>query len=360
MPHIVLAGYLGCGNLGDDAVMLGFVNGLGDGFQYTVLAGDPSETMRLTGLRAVSRRGRSVDEAIESADAVVFPGGSVFQDSTSVRSVAYYHSIVRKAKGLGKKVLLVGQGVGPVTTFFGKRLTAASFTMADLVVARDPAAAQLLKGIGVRRHIYAGADSAFLLPSPTLDADAGGFGVGGMRSVAIAPRPVHRKGFDEATFFGEFCRMVYSAGAVPTLLEMDPAEDGPLIEAISKVQGGRIPGLRKLGTPTVVQQRLARMDGIVAMRLHAGILGATVGVPPLMVSYDPKVAAFARELDASPVVPLEGITPARLFAAYEDYVRALPKLRTAVARRREEMVRAAETNVELAREILLGKNPVSL
>lgn len=360
MPHIVLAGYLGCGNLGDDAVMLGFLHGLGPGFDYTVLAGDPSETMRVHNLRAVNRRGRSVDEAIESADALVFPGGSVFQDSTSVRSVAYYHSLIRKAKGLGKKVLLVGQGVGPVTTFFGKRLTAASFTMADLVVARDPAAAALLRAIGVRRHVYAGADSAFLLPSPRLDGDAGQYGVGGMRSVAIAPRPVNRKGFDEAALFGEFCRMVYAAGAVPTLVEMDPAEDGPLIEAISKGQGGRIPGLRKLGTPTVVQQRLARMDGLVAMRLHAGILGATVGVPPLMVSYDPKVAAFARALDASPAVPLERLTAPRLFAAYEEYVAALPRLRTSVLRKREELTQAAETNVGLARELLLGKNPVSL
>ena len=360
MPHIVLAGYLGCGNLGDDAVMMGFVHGLGSGFEYTVLAGDPSETMRVHNLRAVPRRGRSVDEAIESADAVVFPGGSVFQDSTSVRSVVYYNNIVRRAKSMGKKVLLVGQGVGPVTTFLGKRLTAAAFTAADLVVARDPAAAQTLKGIGVKRHIYAGADSAFLLPLPRQEDDAGQYGVGGMRSVAIAPRPVHKKGFDEAALFGEFCRMVYSAGAVPTLVEMDPAEDGPLIEAISKVQGGRIPSLRKLGTPAIVQQRLARMDGLVAMRLHAGILGATVGVPPLMVSYDPKVAAFARGLDGASGVPMEGLTPARLFSAYEQYAAQLPRLRASVAKKREEMVRAAGTNVDLAREILLGKNPVSL
>ena len=360
MPHIVLAGYLGCGNLGDDAVMMGFVHGLGNGFEFTVLAGDPSEVMRLHNLRAVSRRGKAVDEAIERADAVVFPGGSVFQDATSVRSVVYYNNIVRKAKSAGKKVLLVGQGVGPVTTFLGKRLTCSAFTAADLVVARDPATAQTLKTIGVRRHIYAGADSAFLLPKPRLDEDAGQFGVGGMRSVAIAPRPVNKKGLDEAALFGEFCRMVFSAGGVPTLLEMDPAEDGPLIEAISKSQGGRVPGLRKLGTPGVVQQRLSRMDGLVAMRLHAGILGATVGVPPLMVSYDPKVSAFAKGLGASPPVPLEGLTAARLFSAYEEYVRTAPRLRESMARRRDEMAKIAGTNIELAREILLGKNPGSL
>ena len=368
MPHLVLAGYLGCGNIGDDAVMLGFLHGLeaasgGEAYTYTVLARDPSEVKRLYGLDAVERRSVREVEAIDACDALVFPGGSVFQDATSVRSVAYYHSLVRRAKARGKKVLLVGQGVGPVTTFFGKRLTAAAYEAADLVVARDPGTTATLKGIGVRRHIYAGADSAFLLPAPGRTDGEGDYAVGGMKSVGIAPRPMKGgKGHvpDVAELFSEFTKMVFSAGAMPTLVEMDPAEDGPLIEAIGKAQGGRVPQMRKLGTPEAVQSRLARMDGLVAMRLHAGILGASVGVPPLMVSYDPKVAAFARLLDASPVVPLEKLTAARLFDAYNDYVRELPKLRERIVRRRDEMARAARVNAEKARDVLVGRHATSL
>lgn len=367
MPHLVLAGYLGCGNIGDDAVMLGFLHGLEalsprGSYTYTVLARDPSEVKRLYGLDAVERRSAREGEAIDACDALVFPGGSVFQDATSVRSVAYYHSLVRRAKGRGKKVLLVGQGVGPVTTFFGKRLTAAAYEAADLVVARDPSTVSTLKGLGVKRHIYAGADSAFLLPAP--DRTEGEFAVGGMKSVAIAPRPFKGgKGSqvpDIVELFSEFTKLVFTAGAMPTLVEMDPAEDGPLIEAIGKAQGGRVPQMRRLGTPEAVQSRLARMDGLVAMRLHAGILGASVGVPPLMVSYDPKVAAFARLLDASPVVPLEKLTPARLFDAYNGYVRELPELRARILRRREEMARAASVGAEMARDVLLGRPASSL
>ena len=361
MPHLVLSGYLGCGNLGDDAVMLGFIEGLGPGFTYTVLSGNPSETQRVHGLAAVQRRSpRDVETALDQADALVFPGGSVFQDSTSVRSVAYYHSQVKRAKSRGKKVLLVGQGVGPLDTFFGKRLTATSFSLADLVVSRDPASTALLRSIGVKRHIYSGADSAFLLAPPAIEEDQAGYSVGGMRSVAIAPRPIQRKGLDVAALFAEFCRLVYASGAVPTLVEMDPGEDGPLIEAIGKAQGGRIPQLRKITTPSMMQNRLARMDGLVAMRLHAGILGATVGVPPLMIGYDPKVAAFGRLLDLSPVVPLEKLTAERLFSVYNEYSQALPTLRTRVARRREEMVRQASINVEMAREVLLGRPVTSV
>ncbi|MES4792355.1 MAG: polysaccharide pyruvyl transferase CsaB, partial [Chloroflexota bacterium] len=97
MPHILLAGYLGCGNLGDDAVMLGLLHTLGDEYEPTVLAGNPGETNRRYGVRTVDRRSRkAVQEAIAQADALVFPGGSVFQDATSVRSVAYYTALVRQ------------------------------------------------------------------------------------------------------------------------------------------------------------------------------------------------------------------------------------------------------------------------
>src|SRR5689334_20276240 len=54
MKNLLLAGYLGAGNLGDDAVMLGLVHGLGGaGYSVTVLSGAPEETHRLYGFPSV-------------------------------------------------------------------------------------------------------------------------------------------------------------------------------------------------------------------------------------------------------------------------------------------------------------------
>ncbi|RYG40065.1 polysaccharide pyruvyl transferase CsaB, partial [bacterium] len=125
MKNLLLAGYLGAGNLGDDAVMLGLVHGLGGaGYSVTVLSGAPEETHRLYGFPSVPRRdNKAIEAAIIKCDALVFPGGSVFQDASSIMSPTYYAGLVETAKKHGKKVVLVGQGIGPLNGFIGKGAT---------------------------------------------------------------------------------------------------------------------------------------------------------------------------------------------------------------------------------------------
>jgi polysaccharide pyruvyl transferase WcaK-like protein len=91
---------------------------------------------------------------------------------------------------------------------------------------------------------------------------------------------------------------------------------------------------------------------VIAMRLHAGILAATVGIPPLMVSYDPKVTAFAKLLDVGSAMSMEGLTAARLFEAHQESLRNRERNVKILERKREELVRLAEGNLELLRETL--------
>jgi polysaccharide pyruvyl transferase WcaK-like protein len=168
----------------------------------------------------------------------------------------------------------------------------------------------------------------------------------------IAPRPYDKKGVDVAKLFGETCRLLFQAGFAPTLLEMDSHEDGPVLEAIAKQQGGRIPMIKKLNSPKKVQERLARMDGVIAMRLHAGILATTVGVPPLMVSYDPKVNAFARMIDVGNALPIEGLTPLRLFESFQDHYKATEAKKVIIQKKRVELAEEAMKGVHLAMDFL--------
>ncbi len=353
MKNLLLAGYLGAGNLGDDAVMLGLVHGLGGaGYTVTVLSGAPEETHRLYGFPSVARRdNKLVEAAIIKCDALVFPGGSVFQDASSMMSPTYYAGLIETAKKHGKKVVLVGQGIGPLNGFIGKGASKKALNLADGITVRDPMALQALKDLGVTRPVRMAADSAFLLPVPRLSEEAG-YGIQGMRAVAVAPRPVKDKGRDIAGLFGELCKLLYGAGLMPTLLPMDRNEDIALVDAISKAQGGRVPDLRKVTTPMEVQQRLARMDAVLAMRLHAGILAATVGIPPLMVSYDPKVTAFAKGLDLGPALPLEGLTAPRLLNSFMEFLKHREQNVRILERKREEQAKLAEASVEMVKTIV--------
>jgi polysaccharide pyruvyl transferase CsaB len=348
----LLAGYIGCGNLGDDAMMLGFAGNLHQEHEISLLSGAPEETYRYYNYHSVPRRDmKQVEDAIRNCDALIFPGGSIFQDTTSVFSVKYYSGLVQTAKKANKKVMLLAQGVGPLDSFFGKRMAAAAFNAADVISVRDPQSMQTLRDLGVKKTPRVTADCAFLLQSPPEEDGQDAYNVGGMRSVGVAPRPLDKKA-DIAGLFGEFCKLMYQSGTVPVLLEMDRDEDGPLIEEIHKRSGGRMPQIRKLQTPMQVQQRVRRMDAIVAMRLHAGILAATVGVPPLMVSYDPKVAAFAKLLETAPAIPVENLTPQRLFDSFTTFMRDRDRHAKIVENKRAEMAANAAVNIELVNQTL--------
>lgn len=348
MKKLLLAGYFGCGNLGDDAMMLGLMQGLqGEPVQVTALSGNPFETNRLYGVSAIPRKDvAQVKAAIAECDALVFAGGSIFQDVTSLRSVAYYSGLSKWAKAGRKKVIMLSQGVGPLNRILGKSMASKAFGMADLVSVRDQASAVALKSLGYRGEPRLTGDLAFLLPKPALDPNVQSFQVGEMRSVGLAPRP-YGKGDQVVRVFGELARLLYRSNSMPVLIEMDQTEDGPLIDAISKTQGGKIPSLRKLGTPMQLQQRLARVDGVIAMRLHAGILSVTVGVPPYMVSYDPKVNAFANALGLPSPPSIKDASAERIFEGFQESMRDKDRHAATLERKRAEQEQAARASVEL-------------
>lgn len=342
------------GNLGDDAILLGFAHGIGGDIDLTVMSGSPEDTYRLYGLEAFPRMDMErYKQAIEKSDGLVFAGGSIFQDATSTRSVAYYAQLVKIAKKANKRVYMVGQGVGPLKGFFGKRLAATAFNSSQFIVVRDPNSAQTLKNLGVTVPIRVGADLAFLMPrEENKNESQMGFSVGNMRTVGIAPRPLNGDRKMVSQLFGELAKLLFQANFMPVLIELDRKYDGPLIEEISKAQGGKVPDMRKLTTPMQVQERMARMDSVISMRLHGGILAATVGIPPLMVSYDPKVTAFSRMMDLGTAISIEKLTPQRLFENFLTFDKEKDRNVKIVLKKRDELKAAAELNVQAIRDSL--------
>lgn len=352
MKRVLCAGYFGCSNLGDDAILLGFIEACrGEGIEVATLSGAPEETYRLYGIRAVPRKDMAaIRAALSEHDALVFPGGSIFQDVTSTRSPIYYANLVREAKKLGKPVVMLGQGVGPITKFLGKRATKFAFENARGIAVRDPESARLLSALGVSGTPRAAADLALLLPPPRSDDDSG-FQVGQMRAVGLIPRP-HGKGDDVEKLFAELSRLLFENGYMPTLIEMDRELDGPLIQRIEKAQGGKIPSLRRISTPMDLQRRLARMDAVISMRLHGGILATTVGVLPLLLSYDPKVKAFAQEAGLPAALPMNPISAGRVYEVFQSMIKDREALTAKMLSRRAALQEQAKVNVEVLRASL--------
>src|SRR5437868_5165563 len=176
--RITISGYYGCGNTGDEAVLAGILSafqeraGIGSS-SFTVLSQDPAATMRQHGTNAVPRMGRSgVRRAIQHSDLFISGGGSLLQDTTSLRSLFYYLWIIRTARSVGRPVMIYGQGMGPLRRPISRMLTRSVLNRVHHITVRDPGSAELLKRIGVvTPPIEITADPAFAL-SPASDERA--------------------------------------------------------------------------------------------------------------------------------------------------------------------------------------------
>lgn len=354
MAKLLLAGYFGSGNLGDDAILRGFVSAIPDDYKFRVICGNPERLNRLHGYSGVGKTDLAkVREAIAECDALVFPGGSIFQDVTSVRSVAYYSSLVKDAKKASKKVIMLGQGVGPLNRWMGKRLAASAFQAADMICVRDAASVGALKELGIKGVPKVTADNAFLLPEPPRSEESSSFGVAGMKTIGVSARPFGKdKSKAVIKTFAEFVKLLSNNGYVPVMLALDEAEDAHIIQEIAKVHGGKVPELKGVSNPIQMQERISRMEAVVAMRLHAGILATTVGVPSYMVSYDPKVTAFANSLGYASPPSIQGLTADRLFNGFQTFIKDRERTATAIRAKREELAKAAQANIDALRACL--------
>ncbi|HEY8487367.1 MAG TPA: polysaccharide pyruvyl transferase family protein, partial [Limnochordales bacterium] len=169
MRKVVLSGYYGFANLGDEAVLAGVLQALRDtrlSVFPLVLSADPDATVRAHGVAAAPRGLAHVPRALRGAAALVSGGGSLLQDVTSFRSPLYYLAVLEMARRAGVPVIWFAQGIGPLRRGWVRRLVARAARQARLVVVRDERSRQELVRMGVpAQQVRVGADAVWLLPA---------------------------------------------------------------------------------------------------------------------------------------------------------------------------------------------------
>ena len=111
--NIVISGYYGFSNAGDEAMLFAVLRALHydpKRMRITVISGDPRRTENTFRVHAVSRfDGYSILKSVYQSDLLISGGGSLLQDVTSWKSMMYYLSIIGMGIFFRKKVFLYSQ-----------------------------------------------------------------------------------------------------------------------------------------------------------------------------------------------------------------------------------------------------------
>ena len=320
MARVLISGYVGAGNLGDEAILAGLTPALrAAGFTPSALSARPRATRALHGLPARHRL-VGLPAALAGADALVSGGGGLLQDRTSGRSLRYYLGVVRLARAFGVRVVVFGQSVGPLSPA-GRTAVARALAGVPILV-RDAPSRALLAELGLDAAL--GADPALLLAATAPPTDGGrdgrtaegsaggrdGDGDGAHRPTLLIPRA------DVPGVEGALTTLARRARAAGDRVVVAALEAGADDAAARRIAAAADAEVASWADPWTAARDVAAAARVVSVRLHGLILAARAGVPHVGVGYDPKVAGFA-DASGGRVVALGEDLEGRLLAAWE-------------------------------------------
>lgn len=339
VKQIVLSGYYGFDNSGDEAVLQSILNALkheaeeqNQPIEPVVLSGNPDWTSRTYGVKAVHRmQFAAVREALKQSDGLISGGGSLLQDVTGLKTIPYYLGVIKLAQLLGKPTFIYAQGIGPVTRPVFRPLIRSVFSKCGYISVRDEDSKELLASMGLSR------DKVEVVPDPVMGLRLPEDGDGSRLDGAAADLPVvgvsirfwqedrrELKAIADGLAAANRARPLHIR-LLPFHLPLDDEASELLSGWIREdvtAAGGRVSIVKGAEHPLDMLREVGGCDMLIGMRLHSLIYAAGRRVPLLGISYDPKIDQFLGRLGESALADTGHVTSAAVEKAVLDLLDA--------------------------------------
>jgi len=359
--EIIISGYFGFGNTGDEALLEGMIRGLrskADNLKITVFSADPRATEREHSVRAVHRFAPlQVIGALRKADLFLSGGGTLLQDETSFRSLLYYSSLIHAARALGARIMIYANGLGPLHSRAGRYLARRSLKIADAVTLRDDDSLLTSQELRVGRPVQVTADPAFSLrPAPPGEGlrvlqQAGA--PDGVPVAILSLRPWPGATGRVIRVMARTADFLHERGYYPLFYSMQRRLDARVCQAAADLTQHPSAVIDEEMSPSCALAVLSQASLTIGMRLHALILSASAGVPCLGISYDPKVDGFLTAIGQPCAGRVGEITEDEMTDILEELVLPrLPHWRNLVQTEAARLRRRAERNADIAVSLL--------
>jgi polysaccharide pyruvyl transferase CsaB len=308
---IVISGYYGYGNLGDDTILKALCRQYAEEYDLTVLSKTPRQTAKAYGITAIPRfRPSRIRRIMQESAMLLFGGGSLLQDRTSTRSLLYYLSVIHRAQRMGLPVMVYANGIGPITGKLNRRLTAKALSRVNTITLRDEDSLEELRRMGVTRDLTVTADPVFALKPVEVQKAQALLRQAGIPTdrplLGVSLRTLSRR--DAARIAQLLDRVCTAQGCIPVFLCMQPSSDqkaSSQLRAMLSCQSYLLPDCSAEEMAGVI----GCMEAVISMRLHTIVFAAAAGTPVLGFDYDPKISSMLHTLGMPSLGALASFQP---------------------------------------------------
>ncbi|MDA4123994.1 MAG: polysaccharide pyruvyl transferase family protein [Thaumarchaeota archaeon] len=321
--HVVICGYYGKGNLGDEIILETMLRSMRAAFPETtfvVFSDNPRQTSQSFGVASVMKRGSWFDwlrriRVLISADLFILGGGGILMDYGASAAVLLKGlEPLDVAQLLGVPTMTYGIGVGDVYTGKGQDALRTRLNETSVVCVRDRDSQVRLAELGVQKCVVTGD------PGVTISDQ---FGIGyGQRALHVSSPQVSvflRHWFvnkDETTDIrtwerfednlAEFLDILVETRAASVVFApmrtVSSRDDDRVVakEVVDRMTQKKAATILE-GEPSTskLMELVSQSDLVVGMRLHSVISAASVGTPTIAVSYASKVESFMQSIGAA-------------------------------------------------------------
>lgn len=361
MYDIMISGYYGFNNSGDDAILLAIIDNLRKikkDVRIVVLSKNPKETSANYGVDSIDRFNLfKVISTMKKTRLFLNGGGNLIQDVTSTRSLMYYLTTIYLAKRIGLRVMLYANGIGPVSRSSNRYFTSKIVNLVDIITLREEASSRELKALGVNKpEIIVTADPALglqpaspeeideLLSKEQISADCPliGFSIRKWAGYESYSQIIAQA--------ADYMEEKYNAKSV--FIPLHFPSDLAVAEDIASKMKHKPYILRNMYEVDKILGVIKKLDLVLGMRLHALIYSASLSVPVIGLIYDPKVQGFLEYISQPSAGNMSELDLERLKKLIDE----VWSNKTAIARQLTEgnelMKRKAFENAEIAIKLL--------
>ncbi len=361
MSDILICGYYGFKNSGDDALLLSIINQLKKqkkDIKITVLSKNPQETEKIYNVKAVKRDNIfSLICSLFSCRMLLLGGGTLIQDGTSTKSLLYYLYIIRIAQLFGKKIMLYSNGIGPLDES-NRGITKKILNRVNLITLRDKISLDELEKTGVNKPaIILTADSAFCIDcenTPGIENYKKQCEIpDGKKYFCIAVRNHNKLSENFCEYMAKACDYICEKyDCYPVFLPFQKKNDSEITEMVRKMMKNKSGIADTEYDVSVLLDFMSDSQLCIGMRLHSLIYSAICKIPLIGLVYDPKVTGFMDYIGQKHCLNAEDLIYDKLVNEIDYCFANCEDIKKELEQNLKKMKSLAQKNAELAIELL--------